>query len=118
MTVTLKSRFPEIIAELRPKVGAAVKEAAEVVAEAAARRVPDPSPLGQGLIASIHVEREDVAEYSVIAGDGEAFYGSFVEFGHAARGGGQVAPEPFLVPAAEESRDTAAFLVTAALRGL
>lgn len=118
MAVTLKSRFPEIVAELRPKVGAAVKQAAEVVAEGAAQRVPDRTPLGQGLIASIHVEREDVAEYAVVAGDNEVFYGHFVEFGHAAKGGGQVAPRPFLVPAAEASADTAAALITAALRGL
>lgn len=118
MPATLKSRFPEIIAELRPKVGAAVKQAAEVIAEDAAQKVSDPSPVGQGLIATIRVEREEAAEYSVLAGDTTAFYAKWVEYGHAARGGGQVAPRPFMVPAAEENRENAAYLVTGALRSL
>lgn len=118
MPATLRSRFPEIVAELRPKVGAAVKQAAEIVAEDAAQRAPDRSPLGQGLVASIRVEREDVAEYAVNAGGGAEFYAGFVEFGHAKRGGGEVPPHPFMVPAAEANRDNAAALVTAALRGL
>jgi HK97 gp10 family phage protein len=118
MPATLKSRFPEIIAELRPKVGAAVKQAAEVVAEDASARAPDAPPYAQGLVESIRVEREDVAEYAVNAGGGAEFYAGFVEFGHAKRGGGEVPPHPFMVPAAEANRDTAAYLVTAALRSL
>lgn len=118
MAATLMNRFPEIIAELRPRVGAAVKTGAEVIAEDAARRVPDPSPQGAGLIASIRVEREDVAEYAVNAGDNEAFYAKWVEFGHAARGGGEVPAHPFMVPAAEANEENVEALVTAALRGL
>ena len=116
MPATLKSRFPEIAAELRPKVGAAVKVGAEVVAEKAAQKVPDAPPLAEGLIASINVRREDVAEYSVNA---DEFYAPFVEFGHErGKGSSSAPPHPFMVPAAEESRATVEALVTAALRGL
>lgn len=119
MPATLKSRFPEIVAELRPKVGAAVKAGAEVIAEDATQRVPDPSPLAQGLIASIRVEREGAAEYSVLAGDDEAFYAKWVEFGHA-KGKGRAAagPTPFMVPAKEAKEETVVALVQAALKGL
>lgn len=113
MPVTLEDRFPEIIAELRPKVGAAVAEGARVVQENAAIRVPDAPPLAQGLIASIHIERKGVAEYAVVAGERDAFYGAFVEFGTSHN-----APHPFLVPALEESAESIEALVTAALRGL
>lgn len=113
MPATLKSRFPEIIAELRPRVGKSVAEGAALVSERASQRVPDRTPLGEGLIAAIHVEREEVGEYSVVAGDEEAFYGHIVEFG-----GKYSAPHPFLVPALEESTDDVLALVTAALRGL
>ncbi len=113
MASTLKSRFPEIMADLRPKVGAAVKQGADAVAASAAQKVPDPSPVAQGLIAAIHVEREDVAEYSVVAGDNEIFYGHFVEHGTS-----HSAPHPFLVPALEEQTLAVEALITAALRGL
>ena len=118
MPATYKSRFPMIAAEIAPKVGAAVKVGAEVISEDAARRVPDPSPLGQGLIASIRVEREGVAEYSVNAGDDDAYYAKWVEYGHAARGGGSVPSHPFMVPAEEANRHNVVALVTGALRGL
>jgi HK97 gp10 family phage protein len=113
MAATLESRFPMIIAELIPKVSAAIKESAEVIAEDAGQKVPDRSPLGAGLIAAIHVEREGTAEYSVIAGDDDAFYGHIVE--HGSR---YAAPQPFLIPAMEEKKPIAEALVTAALRSL
>jgi len=50
--------------------------------------------------------------------DGKIVSAGFVEFGHAKRGGGEVPPHPFMVPAAEANRDNAAYLVTAALRSL
>ena len=59
------------------------------------------------LAEAIHVERRyergRVLTY-VVAGDKEAFYGHFVEYGHKRRGGGWVPPHPFLIPAAEASR--------------
>ena len=111
MPTVLKSRFPMIAAELRPRVLAAVEEAAGLVAEEARRRVP----VGPGdvhLRDHISVESESDG-YAVLAGDGETFYGHMVEFGTS-----HSAPHPFLLPAAEENVDAAAALVTAALRGL
>lgn len=113
MSATLKSRFPMIVAELLPKVSAAIKTSAEVIAEDAAQKAPDRTPLGDGLVASIHVEREKAGEYSVIAGDDDVFYGHMVEFGTS-----HSSPHPFLIPAMEEKKPVAEALVTAALRGL
>lgn len=112
MPATLKSRFPQITAELRPKVGMAVRAAAEVVEEEAKARVPI-GPPDVHLFDAIHVEREDVAEYAVVAGDEDVYYGHMVEHGTS-----HSAPRPFLIPAMEDSKDAAAALVTAALRGL
>jgi HK97 gp10 family phage protein len=107
---TLKSRLPMITAQLRPRVSAAVKEAAETIAVGAKERVHVDSG---DLRDSIHVERTGAAEYSVIAGDENVFYGHLEEFGTS-----HSPPHPFLVPAAEAGRSVAAGLVTAALRGL
>lgn len=110
MSATLKSRLPEIVAELRPRVSAAVKEASEHVADEAKMRVPvDTGDLRD----AIHVERGGPATYSVLAGDSDAFYGHMVEFGTS-----RTAPRPFMVPAAEASRAVAEAMVTAVLRGL
>lgn len=113
MAATLKSRLPQIAAELRPRVNEAVEAGAEIIAERARARVPDAPPQGQGLIAAIHVEDAGSSGYSVLAGDAEVFYGHMVEFGTS-----HSAAHPFLIPAAEESREAVAGLVTAALRRL
>ncbi len=122
--VTLKSRLPQVAAELRPRVGAAVKSAAEVIAEDARSRVPiGPEPVH--IYDTIEVIREEAAAYSVAVlaeSPQHVHYPWVVEFGGAAteagkQGGGQ-APHPFLVPAAEANTDNAVYLVTAALRGL
>lgn len=118
MSATLKSRFPEIIAELRPRLSMAVKAGAELIAEDARANVHDAPPMGVGLKQAIHVERKGAAEYAVVAGDDEVVYGHMVEFGHADRGGGQVAPRPFLIPAKEQRADDVAALLTAVLRSL
>lgn len=110
MPATLKSRFPEIVAGLRPRVSAAVKETAEVVQEGAQTRVP----VDEGdLYDSIRVERKGPAEYAVIAGGGDVFYATFIEYGTVKLG-----PRPFMVPAAEASTQAAEGLVTGVLRGL
>lgn len=110
MAATLKSRFPEIAAELRPRVSAAVKAAAEGIEEGAKSRVPvDTGALRD----AIHTERRAVAEYAVVAADDEVWYGMLVEHGTTHN-----PPHPFLVPAAEVGRDAAEGLVRAALRGL
>lgn len=112
MAASLKSRFPEIIAELRPRVGAAVKATAEHIEKGAKDRVPI-GPPDVHLYDDIRVERRGPAEYAVAAGRENTFYASWVEFGTS-----HSSPQPFLIPAAEEGVPVAEALVTAALRGL
>lgn len=108
--MSLKSRFPEIEAELKPKVDLAVREAAHLIAESAKGRVP----VATGrLRASIHVDRQGPLHYSVIAGDADVFYGHMVEHGTT-----NTPARPFMVPAVEEHRTTAVALVGKALRSL
>jgi HK97 gp10 family phage protein len=110
MPASLKNRFPEIMVELRPRVNAAVREAAVVIQENAQERVP----IDQGdLYEAIHVETVGAGEFSVVAGDDDVFYGHLVENGTT-----HSPARPFLVPAAEAGRFSAEALVTAALRGL
>lgn len=110
MPARLRSRFPQIAAELKPRLDAALKETAEQIAEDAKSRVPvDTGKLRD----AIHVERDGLAEYRVVAGDDEAFYGHFVEWG-----GAHNAPHPFLVPAAEAARATLEQTARTVLRGL
>lgn len=122
MPATLKSRFPQIAAEIRPRLSAAVKATAEKIAEDAALRTPS-GPGNVHLRDHFRVEREDAAEYAVL-NDAEAEsgrpvpYALSVEFGHTAKDGSQVAPQPFLVPATQENEETATQLAIAALRGL
>lgn len=113
MGATLKSRLPQIAAELRPRVSAAVKAGAELVAADASDRAPDAPPYGQGLVQAIHAERAGPAEYAVVAGDDDVFYGHLVEFGTV-----HSAAQPFLIPAMEAREDEAVDLVRAALRSL
>lgn len=114
MPSTLESRFPEIIASLRPRVSAAVKSGAQQIAKVAAEKAPyDENSEGPHLRDAIHVEREGVAEYAVVAGDSEVFWGHFVENGTS-----HSAPEPFLVPAAEEEKEAVVLEVEIVLREL
>ena len=111
MSVTLRSRLPGIVAELQPKVSAAVKKTAEAIAEEARQRVP----VDEGdLRDAIHVQRTGPAAYAVVAGNGgDVFYGHMVEMGTT-----HSAPQPFLLPAAEAHLDDAVARVEAALRSL
>jgi HK97 gp10 family phage protein len=105
----LKSRLPEIIAELYPAVEEATVAGAELIVEAAKSRVPvDTGRLRD----AIHVETTPEGAY-VIAGNRNAFYGHIVEHGSAAYG---TPPHPFLVPALEENRVKVEELVSAAIR--
>lgn len=113
MAASLKSRLPEIVAELRPRVGAAVKSGAELVSERASAKAPDRTPYGAGLVATIQAERRGPAEYAVVAGDEDVFYGHFIEFGTT-----KATAQPFLIPALEESKDDIEAIVTGVLRGL
>ena len=112
MGATLKSRLPAIAAELRPKVSAAVKKGAQLVAEEARERVPI-GPPDVHIKDDIRVARQGPAEYAVLAGDENTWYGHMVEFGTS-----HSAPRPFLVPALEEHRGAAVNFVRVALRTL
>jgi HK97 gp10 family phage protein len=91
----LKSRLPEIAAELVAKANAIPGAGAELVVAHAKDRVPvDTGRLRD----AIHVE-ESEGGHMVVAGDKQAFYGHIVE--HGSR---NTPPHPFLIPAAEESR--------------
>jgi len=105
----LKSRIPEIIAELGPAVEEATVAGADLIAESAKARVPvDTGRLRD----AIHVETGPEGAY-VIAGNRDAFYGHIIEHGSAAYG---TPPRPFLVPALEENRIDVERLVSAAIR--
>jgi len=104
-----RSRIPQITAEMVPALEAAMSAGAELIAARAKQRVP----VATGRLRdAIHVEAED-GGFAVIAGDTEAFYGHIIE-----HGGARVPAHPFLIPAAEESREEVIGLVSAALRRL
>lgn len=93
--MSYKSRFPEIIAALKPATALTEDDVADRVVTRAQARVPrDTGKLAN----SIHKERAGEG-VMVLAGDEDVFYGHIVE-----HGGVYTAPRPFLVPAAEETR--------------
>lgn len=113
MSVRLRSRLPSIAAALPSRVDGAVRQGAALVEAAAKQRAPDRPPIGEGLVAAIHVEQQGEASYAVIAGDSKVFWGHLVEHGTS-----HSAPHPFLVPALEESQAEVVALVKASLRRL
>lgn len=113
MTAIVKSRFPEVIATLGPRLSAALGAGAEIIAEEAAERVSDQPVIGEGLVSAIHVEKTGELEFAVVGGDDEHWYGHFLEFGTS-----HSAPRPFLVPALDAKRDNVVELAAVALRGL
>lgn len=113
MSVTLQNRFPEIIAELRPRLDVALRETAAEIETKAKARAPDRVPFGEGLVAAIHTDRTSQLHYRVVGGDDEAWYGHFLEFGTV-----KMSPRPFLVPAFEESVEDALQRVTTVLSTL
>jgi HK97 gp10 family phage protein len=104
------SRLPAVIAQFPIRLDAATRAVAENIAERARDRVPVDS--GR-LKSAIHVERAGAGEYAVIAGDRDAWYGHFVEFGTV-----RSAAHPFMTPASEETRPTIRAISQAALKGL
>jgi len=108
----LESRLPDVMAELRPKVSAAVKKGAQHVSDEAERTVPI-GPPDVHLRDHFHVKRLGPAEYEVAAGDGETWYAHMVEFGTS-----HSAPRPFLIPALEANREYAVYVVRQALISL
>jgi HK97 gp10 family phage protein len=110
--VTLKSRIPQITAELQVKMNAVARQGAESIADGAKERVADAPPYGEGLIDAIHTESAGVGT-SVIAGDQEHPYGNFLENGTV-----NMAAQPFLIPAAESSAPTIYAAASKVLRGI
>jgi HK97 gp10 family phage protein len=110
------NRFPLIRRQLRPRSLAGTRKIAEEIADRARQRAPVKTG---ALRDAIHV-RDTPAGHAVVAGDSDAFYGHFVEFGTAGGGRGQPPqpPRPFLIPAVEEARLGAEATVAASLRGL
>ena len=107
--MSLKSRIPAIAAELEPHVRTALEVGGEYVSARAKERVAygnrDPH-----LRDAIHTSSEPEGVY-VIAGDSETFYGHMVEHGTS-----HSAPQPFLVPALEESKKAVLGMVQTALK--
>lgn len=110
MPATVKSRFPQIAAELKPRIDLAVRKTAGRVAREAKYRVPVRT--GK-LREAIHVERRGPAKYEVKAGDDDVWYGHLVEHGTS-----HSSPHPFLVPAAEMHRESLDEEVHSALKDL
>lgn len=103
----LKSRLPQIAAQLEARTLAAVQAGADLVESDAKGRVPVASG---DLRNSIHTERQgdDVA---VVAGDSRVFYGHLVEFGTS-----HTPARPFLIPALESKREEIVTMVAATLK--
>jgi HK97 gp10 family phage protein len=117
MGATLKSRLPGIAAELRPRVGAAVKAGAEAIVVQAKAQAPPEDPedhdrLHPGLPHlgdSIHAKRRAAAEYGVYAN----WYWLFSEFGTVREGA-----RPYMLPAAEAEKEPIVAGIEAILRVL
>lgn len=110
MARNLTSRIPAITAELGAKLEGVAAAGAELIERRAKERVPVAS--GK-LRDAIHVEHTGPGEYTVVAGDTQAFYGHIIE-----HGGAHTPAHPFLVPAAEESREEIVALGIAAMKSL
>lgn len=106
----LRSRIPEIRAQLPEKLDATVRIAAEgIEAEAKSR-----APVGTGALRdSIHTDKTSDAEYRVVAGDSDVFYGHIVEHGSVKQ-----PAQPFLIPALEARRDDTLAAINRTLKGL
>jgi hypothetical protein len=135
MPTTLKSRFPQIAAELAPRVSRAVRRGADEVADTARQNLESNDSVDSGdLLNAIHVKNlpGEAATYAVIAGGGSdgvnsalsgsassVYYGHFVEYGTENKDGTRrTSPKPFLVPALEEKRHSVALEVQDVLRTL
>jgi HK97 gp10 family phage protein len=114
MPATLKTRLDGIALELQPRVAAAAKAGAEIIAEQAQQNLVTGGHIREDKLGpAVHVEREGAGEYSVVAGDDDVFYGHMLEHGTT-----RAQPYPFLVPALMEHEDTVVYLVQGALEGL
>ena len=110
MSVKLTSHIPRISTEIHVRVAAATEAGAKLIEEAAKERVPVKTG---ALRDAIHTEFKGDADWAVVAGNRDAFYGHMVEFGTT-----HSPAHPFLVPAAEARRMEVQKIVAAALRHL
>lgn len=109
-TVTLHSRIPRIAAELRPRVAAATKIGAELIEKEAKSR----APVSTGRLRdAIHTEFKGDADWNVVAGNSQVFYGHMVEHGTT-----RAPAHPFLIPAFEARRNEVLRAIRLALRRL
>jgi HK97 gp10 family phage protein len=108
--VSYKSRLHKSAAEIAVLMDASARAAAETIAEDAKGRVP----VATGRLRdAIHVDRDGIGEYAVIAGDNQTFYGHIVE-----HGGAHTPAQPFLVPALEANRAAILKLAASELRSM
>jgi HK97 gp10 family phage protein len=105
-----RSELGRIAEEIEPQVREATRKGASAIAATAKELVPIETG---ALRRAIHVEFEGDADWLVVAGDHDAFYGHIVEYG-----GLHSSPHPFLVPAGEAHKETLRALVVEALRKL
>lgn len=111
--VTLKDRLPEINASLRPKVTTALKHGAQDVADNATMRAPRSTADKPHMADHIEVRRRGAGAYGVGIYDSDFFYARFVE-----RGTVHQAAQPFLVPAAEDEKESVVVKVEVVLKTL
>lgn len=97
MAVNLKSRIPQIQAELVARMEGVVNEIADTIVEEAKMRAPTDTG---ALKNSIHSEPAGPMGQHVIAGSDTVDYGLYVEFGTGNR-----PATPYFVPAVEKARD-------------
>lgn len=90
-----QSRIPYVMSLLEHRCDQVAEKAANKIVEKAKAAVPKDS---RRLEEAIHAERTGLMEWTVFAGDEDAFYGHMVEYG-TARGG---PAQPFLMPAVAE----------------
>jgi HK97 gp10 family phage protein len=112
MAASLQSRLPAISAELRPRISAAIKAGAEAVAETEAELLPrsDNEP---HIADRVTVVRSGPAEYRVVVGDDELYYGWFLEAGTV-----YMEAQPTLVPALDIEQEAIVAGATAVLKAL
>lgn len=106
----LRSRLDSIARSLPDEVDSAIRLSAEAIEAGAKSRVPvDTGDLRD----AIHTEKLEDGSYRVVAGNGDVFWGNFVEHGTT-----RTPAHPFLLPAAEAERDNIDGLVRRALSDL
>lgn len=109
MSVTLKSRLPQIEREIAADVPRAIGLGVERIVQDAKSRVP---VLSGALRDSIHLDKT-TSGWAVIAGNSKVYYGHMIEHGTT-----YSPPRPFLIPALEAQKQEIESLVKAALRRL